>query len=140
MSKKRLLYLEDLYDFYSNKYKRSTHFSADKTGHQIFVQVPAQFEIAETDYVDNTLLFCKVKLMHSGENRNHSCVTDDALVKASKGLAYKPVLANFMEYTDKETGEILKDFTAHDMELNNDGSINYIEKQIGCFTSDEPFF
>ena len=54
---KRLLYLEDLYDFYSTKYKRSTHFSAEKNGHQIFVQVPAQFEITETDYVDNTLLF-----------------------------------------------------------------------------------
>ena len=136
---KRILYLEDLYDFYSNKYKRSTKFSAEKTGHQIFVQVPAQFEVAENDYEDNSLLFCKVKLMHSGENRNHSCVTDEALTKASKGLAYKPILANFMEYVDEKTGETLKDFTSHDMEITESG-VNYIEKQIGCFTSDEPFF
>lgn len=138
---KRLLFLEDLYDFYSNKYKRSTHFSAEKSGHQIFVQVPAEFEVDKNaDYKDESLLFCKVKLMHSGENRNHSSVTDEALKKASKTLAYKPVLANFMEYEDEETGETLKDFTSHDMELNDDGSVNYIEKQVGCFTSDKPFF
>jgi hypothetical protein len=131
--------MEDLYDFYSNKYKRSTHFSAEKSGHQIFVQIPAKFEITENDYKDNSLLFCKVKIMHSGENRNHSCVTDEALNKASKGLAYKPILANFMEYVDEKTGETLKDFTSHDMEITEDG-VNYIEKQIGCFTSDEPFF
>lgn len=138
---KRLLFMEDLYDFYSNKYKRSTHFSAEKSGHQIFVQVPAEFEVdRNADYKDESLLFCKVKLMHSGENRNHSSVTDEALKKASKTLAYKPVLANFMEYEDEETGETLKDFTSHDMELNDDGSVNYIEKQVGCFTSDKPFF
>ena len=138
---KRLLFLEDLYDFYSNRYKRSTHFSAEKSGHQIFVQVPAEFEVDKNaDYKDESLLFCKVKLMHSGENRNHSSVTDEALKKASKTLAYKPVLANFMEYEDEATGETLKDFTSHDMELNDDGSVNYIEKQVGCFTSDKPFF
>ena len=109
---KRLLFMEDLYDFYSNKYKRSTHFSAEKSGHQIFVQVPAEFEVDKNaDYKDESLLFCKVKLMHSGENRNHSSVTDEALKKASKTLAYKPVLANFMEYEDEATGETLKDFT-----------------------------
>ncbi|RHP24345.1 hypothetical protein DWZ63_10315 [Clostridium sp. AF34-13] len=138
---KRLLFMEDLYDFYSNRYKRSTHFSAEKSGHQIFVQVPAEFEVDKNaDYKDESLLFCKVKLMHSGENRNHSSVTDEALKKASKTMAYKPVLANFMEYEDEETGETLKDFTSHDMELNDDGSVNYIEKQVGCFTSDKPFF
>lgn len=138
---KRLLFVNDLYDFYLNKYKQSTHFSAEKLGHQIFVQVPAEFEVdKDSDYKDDSLLFCKVKLMHSGENRNHSSVTDEALTKASNTLAYKPILANFMEYKDEETGEILKDFTSHDMELNDDGSVNYIEKQVGCFTSDKPFF
>ena len=77
--------------------------------------------------------------MHSGENRNHSSVTDNALIKASKTLAYKPVLANFMEYTDEQSGETLKDFTSHDMELDDDNNIVYIEKQVGCFTSDDAF-
>lgn len=134
----KILTLDNLYEFYSLQNK-TCKFSAKKTGYQISVQVPAQFEINK-DLEDNSLLFCKVKLMHSGENRNHSSVTDDALIKASKTLAYKPILANFMEYTDEESGEILKDFTSHDIEFNTDGSINYLEKQIGCFTSDEPYF
>lgn len=135
---KRLLYLEDLYDFYL-KQNKSCNFSAKETGYQLSVQVPAHFDI-ENDTNDDTLLFCKVKLMHSGENRNHSSVTDEALKKAAKGLAYKPILANFMEYTDESTGEILKDFTSHDFVVNDDGSTTYLEHQIGCFTSDEPFF
>lgn len=135
---KRLLFLEDLYDFYL-KQNKSCNFSSKDTGYQLSVQVPACFDI-NNDIDDDSLLFCKVKLMHSGENKNHSSVTDEALKKAAKTLAYKPILANFMEYTDEKTGEVLKDFTSHDFIINDDGSTTYLEKQIGCFTSDEPYF
>lgn len=138
IQRKKLLTLDDLYDFYFRK-NESCVFSSVETGYKLSVQVPAQFEINK-EQGDNSLLFCKVKLMHSGQNRNHSSVTDEALTKASKCLAYKPILANFMEYTDEETGEKLKDFTSHDMILNDDGTTTYLEKQIGCFTSDEPYF
>lgn len=134
---KKLLTLDDLYNFYYKQNKNCT-FNAKDSGYQVSVQIPSKFEIAENK--DDSLLFCKVKVMHSGVNRNHSCVTDDALKEASKSLAYKPILANFMEYTDEITGETLKDFTSHDMVVNDDGSIEYIEKQIGCFTADEPYF
>lgn len=137
MSKKRIYSLEDLYNLISSN-KVDYNFNSDKTGYQLSVQVPAQFEVMKENG-DDSLLFCKVKLMHSGENRNHSNVTDDALTKVSKTLAYKPILANFMEYTD-ENGETLKDFTSHDMELNEDGTTTYFEKQVGCFTSDDPYF
>lgn len=137
MSKKRIYSLEDLYNLISSN-KVDYNFNSDKIGYQLSVQVPAQFEVMKENG-DDSLLFCKVKLMHSGENRNHSNVTDDALTKASKTLAYKPILANFMEYTD-ENGETLKDFTSHDMELNEDGTTTYFEKQVGCFTSDDPYF
>ena len=133
---KKLLTLEDLVKFCEEKKMHS--FSAQETGYKLAVRVPAQFEINE-DQNDNSLLFCVVKLMHSGENRNHSSVTDEALVKASKTLAYKPILANFVEYIDPETNEKLVDFTSHDMELTEDGMV-YYEHQIGCFTADEPYF
>lgn len=135
---KKLLFYDDLYKFYL-KQNKNCNFSSKETGYQLFVQVPATFEL-DKDKNDELLLFCTVKIMHSGKNRNGSSVTDDALVKASKQLAYKPVLANFMEYTDEQTGEILKDFTSHDFTINEDGSVNYIEKQIGCFTADAPYF
>lgn len=138
MKNKKLLTLNDLYNFYFSKGENCT-FSAKESGYQVSVQIPAQFEINK-EQNDDSLLFCKVKLMHSGENRNHSSVTDNALKKCSATLAYKPILANFIEYTDESTGETLKDFTSHDMIHNDNGSTTYIEKQVGCFTSDEPFF
>ena len=138
MSKRKIYSLDDLYNLIS-KDKANYSFNSERTGYQLAVQIPAQFEVMKENN-DDSLLFCKVKLMHSGENRNHSSVTDNALIKASKTLAYKPVLANFMEYTDEETGEVLKDFTSHDMELDDDNNIVYIEKQVGCFTSDDAFF
>ena len=136
---KKLLYYDDLYDFYLKQNKSCT-FSAKESGHQIFVHVPATFKADEKEDTDNFLLFCTVKIMHSGKNRNGSSVTDEALQNAAKHLAYKPILANFVEYTDEATGETLKDFGSHDMELNDDGTTNYIEKQVGCFTADEPYF
>ena len=136
-TKKKLLTIDDLYSFYLEQNK-TCKFSSEESGYQLSVQVPAYFEVSDEE--DDTLLFCTVKLMHSGENRNHSNVTDEALIKASKGLAYKPILANFMEYTDEETGETLKDFTSHDMVINDDGTATYLEKQVGCFTADEPYF
>ena len=138
MANKKLLTLDNLYNFYLNQNKTCT-FSAKESGYQVSVQIPTKFEISDETH-DDTLLFCTVKLMHSGENRNHSCVTDEALYKAGKNLAYKPILANFMEYVDAETGETLKDFTSHDMEINDDGTATYLEKQVGCFTADEPYF
>ena len=136
-TKKKLLTLDDLYSFYLEQNK-TCKFSSEESGYQLSVQVPAYFEVSDEE--DDSLLFCTVKLMHSGENRNHSNVTDEALTKAAKGLAYKPILANFMEYTDEETGETLKDFTSHDMTINDDGTTTYLEKQVGCFTADEPYF
>lgn len=48
-------------------------------------------------------------------------------------MAYKPVLANFCEIDG------VRDFTAHDMKINDDGTISYLEKQVGCFTADKPY-
>lgn len=131
----KILTLEDLENFYS-KYKRSTHFSAKKSGYQLAVQIPATFEIDE-EYEDDTLLFCKSRMFHIGKNRNKSNVTEDAAKKAMKTMAYKPLLANFAEFED-ENGNKFIDFTSHDMIIEND-SIKYLEHQIGCITADEPW-
>ena len=126
---KKILTLEDLVSFYS-KYKRSTTFSSKKSGYQLAVQVPAIFEV--DNYEDDTLLFCTAKLFHIGRNRNNSSVTEEAAQKAMKGIAYKPLLANFCEIDG------VRDFTSHDMIISDDG-IEYLERQIGCFTADEPY-
>ena len=131
MSKiKKLLTLEDLAKFC--KEQNFSNFSSKDTGYQLSVQVPANFEVDGNVYQDNTLLFGKVKVFHIGPNRNGSSVTKNAAEKALSTIAYKPLLANFCEVDG------VKDFTSHDMELNDDGSVTYVEHQIGCFTADAP--
>lgn len=129
MRNKKLLTIDDLVRFcQDNKFY---NFSAKTSGYQLAVQVPSIFEV-DDENKDNTLLFCKVKLYHIGKNRNHSSVTKEAAEKSLSTIAYKPLLANFCEING------VKDFTSHDMTINEDGSVNYIERQIGCFTSDIP--
>lgn len=74
--------------------------------------------------------------MHSGENRNKSSVTDEALKNCLGKIKYKPFLANFTEVNG------VKDFTSHDIEYQEDEDgntvVKYIERQVGCFTADEP--
>lgn len=131
MSKiKKLLTLEDLAKFC--KEQNFSNFSSKDTGYQLSVQVPAHFEVDSNVYQDNTLLFGKVKVFHIGPNRNGSSVTKNAAEKALSTIAYKPLLANFCEVDG------VKDFTSHDMELNDDGYLTYVEHQIGCFTADAP--
>jgi hypothetical protein len=66
-------------------------------------------------------LYAKVKIFHTNTNRNHSNVTKEAAEKSLDGIKYKPLLANFCEIDG------IKDFTSHDMEFNDDGTINYLE-------------
>lgn len=126
--KKKWLTLEDLVKFCESQKLYS--FSSKDSGYQLSVQVPATFEEIEND---SSLMFVKIKAFHTGRNKNKSNVTLDAAKKAMKTIAYKPILANF---TTNENGE--PDFTSHDFEIDDDGNVIYIEKQIGCFTADKP--
>lgn len=124
----KLLTVDQLYQFcLKNKFY---HFSSKDSGYQLCVQIPAKFE---KEASDDSLLFVKIKVFHTGKNRNKSNVTVDAAKKAMKNMAYKPILANFTDVN----GE--KDFTSHDGYIDEDGNWKYLERQIGCFTTDKPY-
>lgn len=133
MKNKKILYLEDLVKFCENQ--QLTTFSSKESGYQLCVQVPATFKKKEvkTEIEDDTLLYCILKTCHVGLNRNGSYISEESMKAAMPTLKYKPILCNF---TDTENG---KDFTSHDMEIDDEGNINYIERQVGCFTADEPY-
>lgn len=131
--RKSLLTIDDLVQFCLQN--NITSFSEKEMGYSLRVQVPAIFEQEEDR---GTMMFGKIKLMHTGRNRNGSFLTEDAAEKCMSSIKYKPLLANFCEYED-EDGNTVKDFTSHDMEINEDGTVTYIEKQIGCFTAEEPY-
>ena len=79
-----------------------------------------------------------MKVCHTQTNRNGSHISDSNMEKAMPTLKYRPILAYIHELEDGT-----KDFYAHNMEIveNEDGEseINYIEKQVGCFTADDPW-
>lgn len=129
---KKILTIEDLVQFCQSQ--NFNKFSSAETGYQLSVQVPAIATYKKEEATkDDTLLFCKVKLFHIGRNRNGSSVTKEAAEKSLSTIAYKPLLANFCEIDG------VKDFTSHDMNILEDGSIEYIERQIGTFTADKPY-
>ena len=128
--RKKLLTLEDLVKFCREQ--KLFSFSAKDTGYQICVHVPATFKKKEVD--SSSLFFGTIKSFHTGRNRNDSSVTKEAMKKAVPTFAYKPILAAFT--TDANGDE---DFMAHEMEIDDDGNVVYIEHQVGCFTVDEPW-
>ena len=126
---KRILTIEQLIHFCEqNKFY---NFSSKDTGYQLCVQMPAVFEKEENK--DDSLLFAKVKVFHTGRNRNKSNVTEEAAKKAMKTMAYKPILAAFTDVNGES------DFTTHEGEIDEDGNWVYTERQIGCFTADKPY-
>ena len=129
--RKRLLTIDDLVKFC--KTNKVASFSAKEYGQQLCVQIPAKFEIEEDDETSSTL-FCNIVAFHTGRNRNGSNVTEEAAKNCLTTIPYKPILADIQEINGTD-GEF--DFTTHAMEINNDGSINYIERQVGCFTVDD---
>ena len=128
--KKKLLTIEDLVKFC--KEQKMFSFSSKNNGGPICIAVPATFE--KSDDESSSLLFADIKAFHTGRNLNGSAVTDEAMDGAKKTFAYKPILAAFT--TDKNGDE---DFMSHEMEIDENGNVVYIEKQVGAFTVDEPW-
>lgn len=131
MKSKKLLTLDDLVSFFATG--NLTKFSSEESGYSLSVQVPSTFKKSKKKNDDPTIVYGDVKLYHIGRNRNGSNVTKKAAEDSMGTIAYKPLLADFCEIDG------VRDFTYHAMKYNEDGSIEYIEKQVGAFTSDEPY-
>lgn len=130
MRKSKILTIDDLVRFCQDQ--NFTQFNSKNSGYSIHVQIPCEnFEAVGDE--DPLTFYGNVKLMHTGRNRNKSNLTEKGAKSCLSKIAYKPVLADFTEVN----GE--RDFTYHAMKFNEDGSRTYIERQVGCFTSDKPY-
>lgn len=91
--KKRLLTLDDLYDFYSNR-KNSMHFDASKSGEPIVVQVTGSLKFEDADD-DTTLGLTPVRLQacHTEKNLNKSSISYDVMAnKLLPTFKNRPIL------------------------------------------------
>lgn len=131
--KRRIMTVEELFRFCVEQ--NFAKFDSTESGYQLYVSTPAQFEITESE--DEYTLFANIKAFHTNINRNKSSVTKKAMEKSLSGFKYKPILCNYQTVTLEDGTEVL-DFTAHDMEIDEDGNPVYLEKQVGCITADKP--
>ena len=132
---KKILTLNNLYQFYLNKNETIT-FSAKESGKPIVVTTNGFFEADEGDMPG--MLKLKLKVCHTETNRNGSHISKENMKKAMPTLKYRPILAYIHELEDGT-----KDFYGHNIEIkeneNGESEIIYTEKQVGCFTADNPW-
>lgn len=132
---KRILTISDLVTYcQSNNF---ASFSSKDKGYQLAVQIPATYEVDEYDS-RRGLMRLKIKVFHTGLNRNGSFVSEESAIKAMSSIKNRPLLANIHKLDDGSW-----DFGSHDIKVitNEDGEeeYEYIESQIGSFTEDEPW-
>ena len=132
---KQILTLDSLYQFFVEQNK-NVNFSSKENHSPIVVTTNGFFETDDTEMPG--MLKLELKVCHTETNRNGSHISTENMEKAMPTLKYRPILAYIHELEDGT-----KDFYAHNMEIveNEDGDsdIVYIEKQVGCFTADDPW-
>lgn len=131
MAKKRLLYIEDLYDFYSNKYKRSTKFSAEKTGEPLVVQVHGRINFDESDKNKDGLLPVHLQSCHTDLNVNGSNIESSVMEAALPSFSNRPILGYIHKVTTDEKPEGQWEFYSHNMHEDENGDVVYDEYPIG---------
>ena len=120
---KRILYLEDLYDFYSNIYKRSTHFSAEKSGNPIVVHVHGKVNFKKSDKDTEGLLH--LQACHTDQNLNGSNISESVMSDALPSFSNRPILGYIHKVDDQWQ------FYSHNMHEDDNGEIVYDEAPIG---------
>lgn len=131
----KILTLDSLYQFFVEQNK-SVNFSIKDSEKPIVVSIPGNFEQSSDDMVG--MLKLKLKVCHTELNRNGSYISEENMKKAIPSLKYRPLLAYIHTLPSGED-----DFYAHNIEIvkdeNGEEKICYLEKQVGCFTTDEPY-
>lgn len=136
--KQRILTVDDLYKCCVEN--DILHFSAEDSNKRLVVSTQGYFEAEADDEIQETegLMGLKVKILHTGKNRNKSFISKENTEKYMSSIKNRPLLAYIHQLPDGSY-----DFKQHDRRtiVNADGEeeIEYLESPIGHFTNDEPW-
>ena len=122
---KRLLYLEDLYNFYSNTYKRSTHFNAEESGNPLVVHVRGKVNFEKSDKDTEGLCPVHLQACHTNLNLNGSNISESVMSAALPSFSNRPILGYIHKVDDQW------EFYSHNMHEDENGEIVYDEAPIG---------
>lgn len=136
--KQRILTVDDLYKCCLEN--DILHFSAEDSNKRLVVSTQGYFEAEEDDEIQETegLMGLRVKIFHTGKNRNKSFISKENTEKYMNSIKNRPLLAYIHQLPDGSY-----DFKQHDRRtiVNADGEeeIEYLESPIGHFTNDDPW-
>lgn len=128
---KRLLFLEDLYDFYVNKYQRSTHFDADKHGAPIVVQVHGNLVFNSNNKDTEGLCPVHLQSCHINRNINNSNISKESMEAALPSFKNRPILGYIHKVVTDEHPDGQLEFYNHAMHLDDNDEIVYDEFPVG---------
>lgn len=128
---KRLLTFEDLTNFYANKYKKTVHFDASKTGEPIVVQTKGTIVFEKTDENEVTAGLTPVRLQscHTDRNLNSSSISYEVMKNRFLPTFKNRPILGFIHDVDGEPC-----FYGHNMhieETDNGEEIVYDEIPVG---------
>lgn len=120
---KRLLYIEDLYEFYSKNFDdKSVHFSYKDKGEPIVVQVHGSINFEDTSDIDG-LMPVHLQACHTLKNRNNSNIEKDVMTAALPSFKNRPILGYIHKVPD-ENGDEQYQFYAHNIHEEGDEVIH----------------
>lgn len=124
--------IEDLASFC--KQNNFARFSSKDHGNKpLIVQSVETFEVSDNS--KDGLMPVSLKSCHIGVNRNQSCISEEVMKADMSSFKGRPILANIIK---TDTGEY--EFHSHDVTLNEDGEIEYLEHPVGVISQlEEPY-
>lgn len=138
MHYKTMLTLDDLVKFCEeNKFAK---FSSNDSGYKLAVKIPTAFEIESSDDNHRGMKKVKIRIFHTGVNRNKSRISKEAAEKAMQTIADRPILAAIHQLDDGSW-----DFEGHEIKKTintetGETEVEYIESQVGSFSSEPAFW
>ena len=128
---KRLLFIEDLYDYYSNGYKKSTHFSSQESGEPLIVQVHGKINFEESDKNKDGLLPVHLQACHTNLNVNNSNIEESVMLDALPSFSNRPILGYIHKVVTDENPDGQWEFYGHNCHEDENGDVVYDEYPIG---------
>lgn len=116
------------------KQNNFAYFSSKEHGNKpLIVQSVETFEVSDNS--KDGLMPVSLKSCHIGVNRNQSCISEEVMKADMSSFKGRPILANIIK---TDTGEY--EFHSHDVEFNEDGEMEYLERPVGVISQiDEPY-
>lgn len=125
MKKKRLLTLDDLYNFYSAKGK-SVHFNAKDDDDRIVIQVQGNLKFDNDNKDIEGLLPVTLQSCHINKNLNGSFISEESMTSALPSFSNRPILGYI--YKD-DNGDY--QFRDHAMHIDENDELVYDEVPVG---------